>query len=60
MKSLSTTFSRPESSDRTEDLAMDADARWGRLPTKKLDGNLFLKALNRATAERRNFSTSSF
>jgi hypothetical protein len=32
MKSLNTTFSRPESLDRTEDLALDADARWGRLP----------------------------
>jgi hypothetical protein len=28
MKSSNRTFSRPESSDRTEDLALDADARW--------------------------------
>jgi hypothetical protein len=46
--------------DRTEDLALDADARWGRLPPQVLDGTLFLKALNLATTARRKFSTSSF
>ena len=40
MKSLNRTFSRPGRSDRTEDLALDANARWGRLPTKELDGTL--------------------
>jgi hypothetical protein len=30
MQSLKTTFSRPESSDRSEDFALDADSRFGR------------------------------
>ena len=50
MKLLKTAFSRPESPDIPEDLALDADARRGRLPTEDMDGTLFLKALSRATS----------
>jgi hypothetical protein len=55
MKSLNRTFSRPESSDRIEDLAVDADAPWA-LPPRDLDGTLVLKALNREMTARINVS----
>jgi hypothetical protein len=56
MKSLNRTFSRPETSDRTEDLALDADARWGCLPVKErlldlirktVDGQTLMYKINR-------------
>jgi hypothetical protein len=55
MKSLKITFSRPESSHRTEGLALDADARWVRLDYKRHGRHPPLESL-----ESRNDSKKKF